>query len=547
MALGWAGCSSTNGKPKGAKRSAGEKVTVFATTEVKGQLEPCGCNSDPLGDIARTVALVEDARAAGPTLVVDGGSLLFQHTDLAEAQVAAETTRAVTIAGLYGDELSASIGLGPYDLAGTKETIAPARHAINVPAESGIPLVQPQLMSAGKVKIGVFGVVGTGILDKWNIEVGDPIAATKTAVDSLRKQGADVVIALAHMQKAQAKSLALKVPGIDFVVVGQNAPEPVRVNSAPDQAGKAWLIQPANRGQVVSRLELTVRGEGPFVDAIGPARAKAEREQLEQRITDLETQLAEWQKDPNADKGFLGQKQKELAELKAEHEALGKQALRVPESGNYFTFEQVRIAKSLPCDTETVALKKDFDRATGQINLTQAKAKGPEPEPAAGKAGFVGMEECGFCHAEAVEFWKTTVHAKAWETLTDLGKDLSYDCVKCHVTGWEQPGGSNLAFHEGLVDVQCEVCHGPGSVHVEEDGKDSPRTIVRTPTEDVCVRCHNPEHSDTFAFEPYLRNVTGKGHGEEFRAKLGDGPTGHELRSAALEKAGRALGKGCPK
>jgi hypothetical protein len=41
--------------------------------------------------------------------------------------------------------------------------------------------------------------------------------------------------------------------------------------------------------------------------------------------------------------------------------------------------------------------------------------------------------------------------------------------------------------------------------------------------------------------------VTGPGHGEKFRKTLGDGPTGRQLRQAALDKAGAAIGEGCPK
>jgi hypothetical protein len=44
-----------------------------------------------------------------------------------------------------------------------------------------------------------------------------------------------------------------------------------------------------------------------------------------------------------------------------------------------------------------------------------------------------------------------------------------------------------------------------------------------------------------------LRDITGPGHAPELRKALGDGPTGHDLRAAALDKAGRELGKDCVK
>src|SRR5690606_23721495 len=248
-----------------------------------------------------------------------------------------------------------------------------------------------------------------------------------------------------------------------------------------------------------------------------------------------------------ADQGFLAQKKNELAGLQEQRARLDKSPLLAPEKGNWFTFTQVPIRKGLACNGETRQAKEELDRAIAEVNLAESKARGPAAPPPAGKPGFAGVEECGFCHADAVEFWKKTRHAGAWETLVEGHKEASYDCIGCHVTGWDQPGGATLAFNESLRDVQCEVCHGPGSIHVDKDGKDRPRTVVKSPSEDVCLRCHNEEHSDTFEYEAYLRDVTGPGHGAELRARLGDGPTGHELRKAALEKAGLAVGEGCGK
>ena len=143
------------------------------------------------------------------------------------------------------------------------------------------------------------------------------------------------------------------------------------------------------------------------------------------------------------------------------------------------------------------------------------------------------MDECALCHEEAVTMWKGTVHARAWKQLVDVDKQWSYDCIKCHVTGYGLAGGTAMGHVDGLTDVQCEVCHGPGSLHADRPKKFK----LGHPKEIDCKVCHTRDHSDTFDFVPYLRDVLGPGHGAKRRAALGDGPTGAALRHAAEASA----------
>jgi hypothetical protein len=326
--------------------------------------------------------------------------------------------------------------------------------------------------------------------------------------------------------------------------MGAAQPEPDRVDPRPEAVGDAWLVVPANRGQVVSRVEVTLRDDGPLADAIGPGAAAAIGAELDARIVELEKELAVFESDPDGDAAFIQQKKKELAALAAERRQLADQPLTIPPRGSYFTLEQVRIAKALACDGEVQAAKTAYSKAAGEANVAAAAGKAALP-PAAGKPGYVGIQKCAECHPEAVAFWEKTRHAGAWDTLETYDKQFDYDCITCHVTGWNQAGGSTLGVNEHLRDVQCETCHGPGSLHAASEDTDQ---IQLAPAEDLCAtRCHTPEHSDTFDLVPYLRDVVGEGHGEDRRAGLGDGPTGRELRAAGLEKAGKTLGAGCLK
>jgi hypothetical protein len=422
-----------------------------------------------------------------------------------------------------------------------------------VDAAQGVALEAPRVVERGGVKIGVFGLADPASLAAYDVKASDPTAAARATVAALRKDGAQVIVALTQLDRADAKKLAQAKLGIDFIVVGRDAPDPTGpggVGPGILASNDAYLILPTQRGQSVVRVELhldrAAAARSAIVDAIGDDRARDRIAELEASATKLEKDLAGWKADPTADAKFVADQEKILADLKAQRDELAKNPVRKPAQGSWLTAAHVLIQRKLRCDKDVVAAKRAFDKAAAAKNLAAAAGEEPAPVPAGG-AGYVGIEECGFCHKAAVDFWKDTHHAQAWETLEKVGKEVNRDCISCHVTGWGKPGGAVLAKNEHLRDVQCEVCHGPGSKHVDAAKADRKTTIVRLPVESTCKECHSKEHSDTFDFTPYLRDVTGKGHGEAFRKSLGDGPTGFALRSAALARAAQAIGEGCDK
>lgn len=549
-----AACSSksevkTNGSGSAIASAPPPTLTIFALAEVRGQIGPCGCTSDPLGDISRTTKLIEDAKAKGPVLVVDAGSLLYAKNPVPPHLATQEELKADLLATVYRDKLkTAAVGLGPADIAkGPKGTRFP-RVVANLQDAAYPQAKGAAIHDVGGAKVGVFGVVAPSALP--GVKLADPIAAGKQAVASLRKDGAQVVVALVQASsKRDAVALARDIGGIDLTVAGLGAvaPEPERIEVEPDKVGDGWLVIPANRGQIVSRVDIWLRGPGPLADAIGRGTAAAKIARIDRQLAGLDAELAKFAQDKDADPKFVSAKQSERDQLIAQKKQLEAQPLAIPAKGSFFTLEQVRINKSLACSPPVRDMIKAYDVAAGEANVKAAGNKKPPPAPK-GKASYVGTEACSDCHQEAVDFWKTTVHAKAWKTLVDRGQQFDLECTSCHVTGWDKPGGSNLAVNEKLRDVQCEVCHGPGSIHVAKGGEEKPFAVARNPAQDLCAtQCHTKEHSDTFEYKAYMRDIIGPGHGADARGKLGAGPTGHELRSAALDKAGRTLGAGCVK
>src|SRR6185503_4942863 len=66
------------GKTGPAPSEGTRRLVLFYTAEVHGAVEPCGCTSDPLGDISRLAAVMADARRGGTAVaLLDAGSLLY--------------------------------------------------------------------------------------------------------------------------------------------------------------------------------------------------------------------------------------------------------------------------------------------------------------------------------------------------------------------------------------------------------------------------------------------------------------------------------------
>ncbi len=507
----------TVGVLMGGRSQAGEAVIpLVATAEIKGTTEPCGCNSDPLGDVARVVALARGG------LLLDAGGLLYDRETLTRAKWPQADAKAAALASIYKD---APVGLGADDLARGADRVRPARLAANAGG------VGPRLVTVSGVKIGVFGITSvTG--------AKAALPAAKTAVAELKSRGAQIIVALLTMPRLDARNLLKQLDGVQFGVVGADVGEGM---TEAEAVGGAFLVAPADQGRRAARIELHVRdGQTKLAPFGGEAERKTQIERAQKRIDTLKAQLAEWKKDPNADAGFVAARQAELAALQTDRARLDGEKPTAP-AGSYFSYSLVPIRRALPRDPRTAELLKQLDKKIGTVNFAAAQHEAlPAADPAT--PHYVGMSACYKCHRPAVEFWQHTVHAQAWKTLVDVNKQYNYDCIGCHTTGLGRPGGANLATVEkaGLVDVQCEVCHGPASKHVAEAGLDDPSTLTRKPAERFCAdNCHRPEHSDTFQLVPYLRDVTGKGHGEKLRASLGKGVTGHELRHAALQSAGR--------
>lgn len=521
--------------------SHAKELTIFYTGGIQGTLEPCGCNSDPLGGIDRYATEVRAAQSKSSVLVLDGGNTLFSATGLSPQKLAAAKLKARFVAERLTALGLAGAGVGSGDLAGGLNELRPPRLAANI---SGTPFRAGELLRRGTMSIGLLGVIDADTATGAGLTATDPVAAAEREAKRLRAQGAEIVIVVAAVDRPTSRKIARKAD-VDLIVLG--VPSEAGM-AAADHVGNTFIVSAAAELQKAGRLDLVLRPQsdgksGPIVDAGSPESHSARRVELARNLGTLGEQLVQWKNQSGADVAFVASKQREYNAMAAEQKSLPEQ-WAPPASGSYFTNRLIPIRRAIPQDKQVTQAMRSLDRAIGKLNLAAAVAP---PKAEDGRLRYVGDLSCGKCHKQEMKFWKTTVHAHAWRTLVDGGKQADLECVGCHVTGYGHVGGSSLGFTQKLESVQCEVCHGPGSQHVAEEGLDEPPTVHTETPESVCVQCHNEKHSDTFNYAAYLRDVLGIGHGAKARQKLGEGPTGGQLRKAAMAKAlaaGKAQRKG---
>jgi hypothetical protein len=523
------------------------RVTLFYTAEVHGAVEPCGCTSDPLGDVSRLAALVADARRTGASVaLVDAGGLLYPDGAVSAKERQAADLRAEFLAVEYERIGLLGAALGETDAIAGAPHVHPPRLASNLDAPAGF-IRPPRVEKLGGMAIGVLGIADPAVASAVGSKARDPSEAAKRDVQTLRRAGAEVVVLLAAVDKSAARKLA-RDAGPDILVVGKRVGAGM---ARPERIGRTLLVASGEEMQRVGRLDIVLRtnptgateATTELQDAGGPAATRLRQEEIGRDLERLRVGLLQWTRKPQpqggssaddgTDRAFVAAKERERAELEAERVRL-EIPWTPPATGNYVVNSLVPLRRSLRRDLQVVAAMKKLDQRIAAVNLKHATPPAP-PEP--GRPFYVGMDKCASCHASANAFWKRTVHAHAWKTLVEGGKQADYKCIGCHVTAFGEVGGASLGFTKKLESVQCETCHGPGSAHVAGEGNEQPLAVKRDVRESTCIGCHTEQHSDTFQFEPYLRDIVGPGHGQKRREKLGTGVTGHDLRSAALAKA----------
>jgi len=488
-------------------------VRLYLVSSLAGALEPCGCVKDMLGGVDHFAALLaSESQAAPRRLVLGAGPMLFMDPELDPKRREQDTTKGRALAdvlhqtGVVGWAPAANDWAGGGELLGELTRDRLSLFAANL---EGPPFQAGRVVEVGGERVGITGVSLPAFraAPPPGVVPGDARAALERDKKALVAAGARILVALLAVPRGDALRLAEAVPGFHVFVLGKpvDRGETNDRPTPPVLVGDTLVVEGPNHLQSVAVVDLHVQGgRYRFVDGSGVADEE-QRLSVRRRIVEARAASERAGVSP-ADRAA---RRRDIERLEAELKKLD--APRAPPNESYFGYRLVEVRETLGTEPKTAARLAAYYKAVNDHNRVAFADMRPK-EPAAGQSGYVGVTACTSCHQSERAFWDRTPHAAAYTTLTRQNKEFNLECVSCHVTGYDVPGGSTVTHVKGLEHVQCEVCHGPGSRHVANP---TDKALIATPARNVCAeQCHHPPHVHPgWSADAAWNLILGPGHG----------------------------------
>ena len=365
--------------------------------------------------------------------------------------------------------------------------------AANLVCDGARPYPSSKIVEAAGRRIAVVGITD-GAVDGCVVEPPGP--ALQQAVAEV--SSVDATVALVPL--GHDREVGPLLEGVEGISVAIDATGRYSAHG-PEKFGSTWSFGSGSRGKTLGVMQLAFVPGATAWAPVGVVDGLRERlDKLVTRRDNLKVRI-EAEADPKRKQAFarqLPRLEEEVAEVRAQLDGVdaadGTHQLR-PDDRDL----DRSIADHSGYLAKVEAINESISGGpTGGPPVVRRKA--PDDSP------FVGAEVCSACHADQSMQWSTTPHAKALSTLAADNHAADAACVRCHVTGWDAPGGPTTPLEVGgFRDVQCEACHGAGRAHVQAPYEVD---LVVTPPEAHCKTCHNEEQDNgDFDYATYLPKV----------------------------------------
>ncbi|MFA5864149.1 MAG: multiheme c-type cytochrome [Phycisphaerae bacterium] len=439
-------------------------MALIFTGSTRGEFEPCGCGGVYEGGFARRATVIDRIKTVNPNLLLLDTGDLTSSASPSQMEFIAHAYHLLQYDALAVGEGDLRVGMEVFNRFAGKYSLPFV--ASNLKFKSPTPIRQVISFQRGGKKIAVISVIAdrwlailpSDIRDQFTYET--PAAALRRLVPKLRPQY-DVIILLSHLGPSVRETISENLTGIDLWI---------------DTGGHPWTV---NR------------------TSTQPAQAAAAK-------TPNEMSLFTYRRPPLMI-SWSNDRKVGIAGLKWQDSKL-----------TISTAEMIPLARGIIEDRRFIEIYDAYKYISRQelINWNRDPLRKSTTQPAAFQ--YVASEKCGDCHKKIYQFWRTTRHAHAFETLRQDKRDSDLNCWACHTTGFRQPGGFDTPLATPkLVNVGCQDCH-------QKDLRTHPNPkTISTPAQAVkfqrlkdnltqawhCQRCHVPHRSPNFMPGEYIKRI----------------------------------------
>lgn len=258
-----------------------KKFTILHTSDEHSTLTPIPLtdynkeqNNPTLGGFARLATKVQQIKTAKgdePVILLSSGDImggspfawLILNNKSYEIDIMQKIGYAATTIGNhefdYGPDILTDY-LARAGYQGGQPNMSVINSNLSIPDTSSLKKInilpyKIYTLSNG-LKVGVFGLLGASAYSlapaAGDVDIFDQFKIGKKTVETLRKEGADVVVLLSHSGIDEDRQMAKKIKGIDVILGGHDhikTPEPEIVNNT-------IIVHPSYYLQYVGQLEL---------------------------------------------------------------------------------------------------------------------------------------------------------------------------------------------------------------------------------------------------------------------------------------------------
>ena len=253
-------------------------AVLLVTTNVQGQLDPCGWKNNPLGGLPRRYSYINQVKQSGiDPILLDAGDALFDNQYLVPSKEESSKLKANTI-------LSTTQNMGEYLYnVGNHDFAAGYEFLVEMQSKYDIGFISSNIVKAGTddlafldhkifdrngIKIGVFGLMQKIPSFVKEVEVNDLSEVARNKIEELRPQ-VDILVLLLNADKKAHNELSSDLKSVDYVFLSRETTRTRPEAKQPENGPLKYCF--GIQGKYVGRFDIKIADKSkPIEDITAP-------------------------------------------------------------------------------------------------------------------------------------------------------------------------------------------------------------------------------------------------------------------------------------